>query len=315
MASTEQIAKEYYDKGISLVRSNNIEMGINNLNMAKSIYEELNDSTHYILSLRWLAIAYGIMGYDSKMLYKCLNAFNYIDKNGIRGAKHYFYTTICNRYLLLGDYDSAVNYGKMALQDLEDHGTEFENGPQAYLVACLNLAYAYLHINRCNEAETYLKRAAGISSKNDLKNHELSITVMNASLHHKMGDDQYVYDHIEELVSSIKGATITINDYLEDIKLIIETFCSMKEFERAEAVAQSLNSFGTLSGDVNLKLEATKFYMMIYKESGEKEKYHQACVDFAENSITLSNKQATQHLQEMDTAIALSIADTPLELL
>ena len=41
MASTQQIAKEYYDKGMSLVRSNNIEMGINNLNMAKSIYEEL----------------------------------------------------------------------------------------------------------------------------------------------------------------------------------------------------------------------------------------------------------------------------------
>ena len=122
MASSEQIAKEYYEKGMHLIRVNSIELGIDNLNMAKSIYEELDDSTNYIMTLRGLAIAYGIMGYDSKMLYKCLNAFDYLDKNRIRGAKHFFYATICNRYMLLGDYDSAINYGKMAMQDLEEYG-------------------------------------------------------------------------------------------------------------------------------------------------------------------------------------------------
>ena len=156
MASTQQIAKEYYDKGMSLVRSNNIEMGINNLNMAKSIYEELGDTVQYILALRGLAVAYGIMGYDTKMLYKCLDAFALLDKNGIKGAKHLFYTTICNRYMILEDYDSAINYGRMALQDLEDHGEEFDNSPRNYLTACLNLAYSYLHMNRFNDAETYI---------------------------------------------------------------------------------------------------------------------------------------------------------------
>ena len=94
MASTEQIANEYYQKGVNLVHINNLELGIDNLNMAKSIYEELGDSTNYIMALRGLAVAYGIMGYDSKMLYKCLNAFDYLDKNKIKGAKHYFYTII-----------------------------------------------------------------------------------------------------------------------------------------------------------------------------------------------------------------------------
>ena len=316
MASTQQIAKEYYDKGMSLVRANNIEMGINNLNMAKSIYEELGDTVQYVLALRGLAVAYGIMGYDTKMLYKCLDAFSLLDKNGIKGAKHLFYTTICNRYMLLEDYDSAINYGRMALQDLEDHGDEFEdNTPNHYLCACLNLAYSYLHINRFGDAEAFIKRAREIATKNDLHIHDLSLTVLQASYHHKIGDNQYVYDHIEELVSSIKGANITITDYIEDIKLIIETFCSMKEYEKAEAVAQSLDSYGTLSGDFYLKLHATKFYMMIYKDADEKEKYHQACVQYAENSIALSSKEAAKHLQEMDTAIALSIADTPIELL
>lgn len=315
MASSEQIAKEYYDKGLSLVHCNNLELGIDNLNMALSIYEEIEDTTQYILTLRGLAIAYGIMEYDSKMLYKCLAAFDYIDKHGIKGAKHYFYTTICNRYMLLGDYDSAINYGKMALQDLEDNGTEFANEPHSYMVACLNLAYSYLHVNRYADAENFLKRANEISTKNDMHHHDLSLSVLNASLHQKMGDTKYVYDHLEDLVTFIKSSKITIQDYIEDLKLLIETFCGMKEYDRAEAVVLSLDSSATISSDVHMKLEAAKLYMLVYKNSGNTEKYHEACVRFAEDTIAVANAEATEHLLEMDTAIALSIADTPTELL
>lgn len=315
MASSEQIAKEYYDKGMYLVHSNNLEPGIDNLNMAASIYEELQDYKQYILTLRGLAIAYGIMGYDSKMLYKCLNALDIIDKHGILGAKHFFYTTICNRYMILGDYDSAVNYGKMALQDLEDHGDDFPNEPHSYLVACLNLAYCYLHIHRYAEAETFLKRGSEIASKNDMHHHDLSLSVLEANLHHRMGDNQYVYDHIDELVTFIKNSKITIQDYIEDLKLLIETFCGMNEFDRAEAVALSLDSSATIANNIHMKLEASKLYMIVYKNSGNTEKYHDTCVRFAEDTIEVENTEATQHLLEMDTAIALSIADTPIELL
>ncbi|MCR5580632.1 MAG: hypothetical protein K6F66_03495 [Pseudobutyrivibrio sp.] len=315
MASSEQIAKEYYDKGMSLIHANSMELGIDNLNMAITIYEELKDSTHYILSLRGLAVAYGIMEYDSKMLYKCLSAFDYIDKNGIKGAKHFFYTTICNRYMLLGDYDSAINYGRMALQDLEDYGTEFDNPPSSYLVACLNLAYSYIHLRRYGDAETFLNRSKEIATKNDLHQHDLSLSVLYASLHHMTGDDQYVYDHLEDLVTFIKSTNITIQDYIEDLKLLIETFCSMKEFDRAEAVALSLDSTATISSDTHMKLEASKLFMTVYQSSGDVEKYHNACVRFAEDTIAVANAEASQHLLEMDTAIALSIADTPVELI
>lgn len=315
MASTEQIALEYYNKGLELVRANSLELGIDNLNMARSIYEEIGDKTHYILSLRGLAIAYGIMGYDSKMLYKCLSAFDYIDKNGIKGAKHFFYTTICNRYMLLGDYDGAISYGKMALQDLEEYGTEFDNSPHAYLVVFLNLAYSYLHTHRYSDAEAYLKRATEISQKNDMHHHDLSLSVLYANLHYHMGDNQYVYDHIDELVTFIKSSKITVQDYVEDLKLLIETFCGMGEFKRAEAVVLSMDSSATISNDIHMKLQASKLYMLVYSKSGETEKYHEACVRFAEDTIEVSNTEAARHLIEMDTEIALSIADTPGELI
>ena len=316
MASSEQIAMEYYTKGMDLVRANNVELGIDNLNMAITIYEELEDDNHYILSLRGLANAYGIMGYDSKMLYKCLTAFDYIDKHGIKGAKHFFYATICNRYIILGDYDSALNYGKMALQDLEDYGPDFEqNTPHSFLVACLNLSYIFLHMRRLGEAETYLKRSYEISAKNDMHHLDLIITAIDANLHHLMGDNQYVYDHLDELVGFIKSMQITISDYIQALQLIIETFCGMKEFERAEAVAQSLDSSATITDDLKLKLEAAKLYMFVYKSMGAEEKYHEACVRYAEDAIKVEKAEAAQHLLEMDTAIALSIADTPIDLL
>ncbi len=315
MASSEQIAKEYFDKGMNLIHINSVELGIDNLNMAITIYEEIGDTTNYIKTLRGLAIAYSIIGYDSKMLYKCLNAFDFVDKNKIKGAKHLFYTTICNRYMTLGDYDSAVNYAKMAMQDLEDYGTCFDNGPHAYLVTCLNLAYCYLHTHRFSEAEVFLKRATEIATKNDIRYFDLSIAVLNASLHHQTGNDQYVYDHLEDFAGFMKSPNITIQDYLQDLKLLIETFCSMKEFKRAEAVAQNLDSIATISSNPLLRLETAKLYMMVYKRSNEEEKYHNACVRYAEDSIEYENTKAEEHLLEMDTSIALSIADTPVELI
>ena len=315
MASSEQIALEYYKKGVELVHANSLELGIDNLNMALSIYEEIKDDTYYILTLKWLAVAYGIMGYDSKMLYKCLSAFDFIDKHGILGAKHYFYNTICNRYMLLGDYDGAINYGKMALQDLEDHGTDFENGPHSYMVTCLNLAYSYVHTRRYADAENFLKRASEIAQKNDMHHHDLSLSVLYANLHHHMGDDKYVYDHIDELITFIKSSKITIQDYIEDLKLLIETFCGMKEFKRAEAVVTSLDSTATIANDIHMKLEASKLYMIVYRNSGEVEKYHNACVRFAEDTLAVKDAEAAAHLIDMDTEIALSIADTPENLL
>ena len=315
MASSEQIAREYYDKGMELIHSTNVELAIDNLNMALSIYEELDDAISYIWTMRGLAIAYGILGYDSKVLQKCLIALNYVDKKGIQGAKHLFYTTICDRYMSLGDYDSAINYGKMALQDLEDHGTDFPNEPHSYMVACMNLAYSYLHIRRYPDAENYLNRAKEISMKNDMHHHDLSLSVLSANLHFHIGDEQYVYDHIDELVTFIKSSRITIQDYIQDLRLLIETFCGMKEFAKAEAVASSLESSATISNDVHMKLAAAQLYMMVYKLSGETEKYHNSCVKFAEGTIAVKEAEAAEHLLEMDTAIALSIADTPLDLL
>lgn len=315
MASSEQIAKEYYDKGISLIHNNSIELGIDNLNMAKTIYEELNDTTNYVMTLRGLAVAYGIMGYDSKMLFKCLDAFDYLDKNKIQGAKHLFYTIICNRYMTLGDYDSAVNYGRMALQDLEDYGTCFNNTPIHYLVACLNLTYSYLHTHRFSEAETFLKRAKEITTKNDMHFHDLTLSILTANLHHQTGDDKYVYDHLDEFAGFMKSPEVTIQDYLEDLYLLVETFCDMGEYDRAEAVAQNLDSIATISSNQHLKLETAKLYMFVFKNSDNKDKYHSACVRYAEEALAYENAKATEHLLEMDTSIALSIADTPNDLI
>jgi len=44
-------------------------------------------------------------------------------------------------------------------------------------------------------------------------------------------------------------------------------------------------------------------------------KYHEACVVYAETAIELNDAQTEKKLLDMDTSIALSIADTPIDLL
>ncbi|MCR5415628.1 MAG: tetratricopeptide repeat protein [Pseudobutyrivibrio sp.] len=317
MATTEQIANEYYEKGMAQVFNNNIEPGIDNLNMALSIYDEIGYEAQYIMAMRGLAIGYGILGYDSKMLSKCLNGLQFADKHSIRGAKHFFYTTICNRYMLLGDYDGAIAYGLMAMQDIESYGPEFENPPSAYLVVYLNLCYCYINIHRYNEAELYFKRACDITKKNDMNHHDFTLKVLNARLHLASGDQQFIIDNTDDLMSCVKSLQVTIQDYLQDLYMLCDTFLLMNDYDHAIAVAQNLKmaADGALDNSLMLKLESAKLFMRIYKKENDMVKYHEACVVYAETAIELNDAQTEKKLLDMDTSIALSIADTPIDLL
>ncbi|MCR4694345.1 MAG: hypothetical protein K5773_03360 [Pseudobutyrivibrio sp.] len=315
MASTQQLAKEYFEKGEQQIYNNDVQPALDNLNLALSIYEELDDKRNYILCLRLIAIAYSIMGYNSRMLSKCLMGIQYCDTNHIKGAKQFFYTTICNRYMLLGDFDGAINYGLMAKQDLETHGKEFDVGPHAYMVVNLNLAYCYIHTMKYAEADVHIQRAEAIAKKNDMTEHNFSINVIKARLHYCQGDTQYVYDHLGDLMVFVKAATLTLHDYVQDLQMLIETFCLMKDYEKAEEVAYTLEFSAESSGNHLLRLEATKLYMYIYKKMANLEKYQSACVAYAECHMDYLDSQAQARLREMDTQIALSIADTPTDLL
>ncbi len=315
MATTEQIAKQYYNKGMQCIFSNNIEIGIDNLNMALSIYEELGDDVNYIMAMHGLAVGYGAIGYDSKMLSKCLNGIQYLDKKSIKGAKHYFYSTICARYIDLKDYDSSLIYARLALQDLEDYGPNFPNHPFTYLVIYLSLAYIYTHINKLEDAVRYLKRSKEIAIKNDLHQHDFAIAILDANLHMKQGDTNFIYDHMDELLGFVKAIDITIQDYIKDITLLIETLCAMNEFDHAIGIVKSLDYAAQNNNDYPLEIESAKLYMYIYKLQNNIESYHDACVKYAENSIAFEEYKAEKRIVDMDTSIALSIADTPIDLI
>ena len=315
MASTEQIANEYFEKGMHAIFVNNLELGIDNLNLAKSIYEELNDEEHIILTNYGLAVGYGVMGFDSKMLSKCLNMLQYLDKKSIKGAKHYFYSCICQRYMSLGNYDSALNYGKLALQDIEENGQSFRNPPYAYVVVYVNVAYIYTQIRRFDEAFRYLKKATMIAHKNDLHQHDLTFKVIDASIQLGLGNKQYIYDNLDEILNIAKSIEITMRDYFRTIKMLIELLCDMDEFNKAISIVSALDYASSNNNDYPLALESAKLFMYIAKRQNDVDAYYKACVKFAESAIDYNEYQSIKRLEEMDTSIALSIADTPIDLI
>lgn len=315
MASTEQIAKDYYDKGINYLLSSNLDTGIENLKMAKSFYEELNDSTMYLNTLRALCIGYSALGNDSRMLQNILTALNYCDNNGICGAKHMFYTVICDRYMKLNDYDNAINYGLLAVQDIKDHGEEFDNSPTTFMVAFLNLAISYLQTQQAGEAETAYACAKEIAMKNDIHQHDFSFAVTEARLHHAKGDLQYVLDNLDELINFVRNIDMLVQDYVQDVLYLVELFCQMDLYDKAILLVQNIDYTALSNEDYRLRIEAAKLFMYIYKKMGDKKKYRTACVQYAECDMAFKTKESEKHLLDMDTDIALSIAATPFDLI
>lgn len=311
MASSTEIGMDYYQKGFRSLTGDNVEDGIENLKMAEAIFAEEDDTEMYVKCLNGLCVGYSLIGHYAQMVSNVLKGIEFCDRNHLNGAKNIFYINICDRYMNLGDYDSAINYGLMAAQDVETENSSFEIKPQNSLVIYLNLSYSYMKTYRFNEAALYLQKAKTIAEKNDIKSHDLSIAIMDAYIHYQKGDSAFVEAQEDDLLNVVKNLNITIDDYIQDISLLTELFCKMGKFEDALRLAHSLDYSSGSSSNRKVKLETAKLYMYIYKESGDVEKYRDACVSYAEDDQALHKADCEAQLIDMDTAIALSIASTP----
>lgn len=315
MASSEEIALEYFNRGVQGLSSHNVEESLDNLKMAEAIFAELDNEEYYVKTLGYLCIVYGMLNYITPMLQTLLQGVSYCDKHKLRGAKHVFYSTVCDKYMTLKDYKKGANYGLMAVHDIESNVTLVNDKPSTFVVAYLNLAICYVKIHRLKEAEIYLYKAQAISEKNQLHAHDLTMAIIKAMLYSADNDSSYILEHKEELLSFYKDFELTVVDYIQDISLLVELFCSFQLYDEAATLIDRIERAAAIRDNPKLILEASKLEMQIQKSSGNIDAYHAACVRYAENEILYNARNMQNQLEEFDTAIALSIADTPSELL
>ena len=316
MASTSELAEEYYNTAREALSINDIEEAIDNLNMAQTLYEELDDKLMNVRILNMLTIAYGLAGKNSMMAKTILDALAYCDSNNIVGAKHLFYSAICDRYIALHDYDNAINYGLMAIQDLEENSVHtFGDVPGWFLVSYLNAAYAFLEAHVFDEAAKYLGKAKRIAKENNIDNHNYTFDVMEAKLKYCIGDKEYAMSQIDNLTNIAKSDENTLMDFIQDIEIFVSLLLDLKEYDKAEDVVRSLaHHVSSETEELKTKLEASKLLMKIFKASGNKEKYNEACVTYAESDIEFHHTTSEKQLAEMDTTIALSIANVNFDI-
>lgn len=315
MSSSKEMADEYYQRGMNRFYSYSLSSALDNFKMAESIYEAIEEPQMYVTTLSHIATLYSMLGYISPMLNYVMKGLLYCDSHSIKGAKSLFYTTMCDKYMSLKDYDNAINYGLLAIHDIESNIGEFPASSSSILAAYLNITLCYIKTLRKTEAKMYLFKAKTFAEKNNVKSHYLSVSVLEAYYEFSVGNDQFIEDRIDSYLNFVKDINLTVEDFIQDIRLLVELFCKMKKYNEAIEVTKILDYSGKSNKNAKLMLETAKLEMYIYKQSGNIENYNRACVNYVETDMHLHEKEVESELLSMDTEIALTIAATPESLI
>lgn len=315
MASSLELAHNYFKTGNKCFGTREIELAIENFQMACAIFLENDDTTMYVRSMADLAIAYSMDGHTAAMIQTIMTGMDFCDSRGLKGAKHLFYTTICDKYMSHHDYDTAINYGLMAIQEIEDNPTSEMVTPEVQVLSYLNICNCYCHVLMTAEAEEYLKKGREFSAEHGLHAHDFSFDVLEAIIQAAEGHPDFIKTHKEQYESYVKSSSLTMTDYIQDVQNIVKLFCKLKMYDDALQMVKNLEYIAMSDDTDKLKLEIAKFYMEIYTQNGDKEKYNQACVAYAESDINQHRIELEKELMHMDTTIALSIAGSAFNMI
>lgn len=313
MASSLELANEYYKAGMDSIRGNNIEGGVENFIMSLGIYKEIKEHKQCILSHYGLGVAYSMLGLDNPLVDTIMDGISYANEFHVNGSKNLFYSIICDKYIQLNDFDNALSYGLLAVQDIEQYGTIYEYTYATLLVCYLNVAISYVETRQYKEATNYLEKAISVATEHDIHNHDFTFEVLKARVENGMGNPQYVHDNMDTLLNYVKNVNVTLEDYIQDLSMLVSLFIGMKLFDNALQIAQLFDCSSAATVNNKLRLESAKMYMRIYKAQGDMEKYRDACVKYAEDDILIHDTDSQNHLVGLDTRIALSIVSTGID--
>ena len=308
MADELQLAENYLNEGLTCLKNNQAEDGLENLRQAHNMFFTNEAYPQLIKTQHYISLAYGLLQKDSDMTSSLIKGLRYCDNFGINGARHLFFNSICDRYLSLGDYDNAINYGLLAVQDIEEYGDQFDNDTALMGVAYLNLAYAYLKAHDFNKAQTNIDKSMEIYHSADIHYHDYTCSCMTATIHHMQGDDDYVMANLDTLMNFFRNVNVTVEDYIQDIQILVELLCDMGFYDKALFVAQSLQNSSISVFDSLAGLEIIKLLMSIYQKNGDRDSYIACCENYVHTDKKIKESERQRKLSDMDTTIALMLA-------
>lgn len=226
-----QKADRCMDEAAALFGENKLFLAENKAQETAGLYKSCGAYEQMAKTVNFMGVIYASIG-DLSMSIDCyLEAMDVAVEQGSTEIIMLVNNNIGSLYMELGLYEKAIRYFNEALELCKPplHG-ERDSYYQELLMLHLNLCISYTGINEFEKAEKHLSDAILFNEIAGSDKNRFLIDMSQAHMLWKMGNEDEVRDHVEELV---EGAINNINsaNYVLEILSLCNLFMNMGEFD------------------------------------------------------------------------------------
>lgn len=298
-----QKADRCMDEAVALFGENKLFLAEKKAQETTGLYKSCGAYEQMAKTVNFMGVIYASIG-DVSMSIDCyLEAMDVAVEQGSTEIIMLVNNNIGSLYMELGLYEKAVRYFNEALELCKPplHG-ERDNYYQELLMLHLNLCISYTGINEFEKAEKHLSDAILFNEIAGSAKNRFLIDMSQAHMLWKMGNEDEVRDHVEELV---EGAINNINsaDYVLEILSLCNLFMNMGEFDAWKKVIVEYERFATETENLFFQKTCVKMWMKYESAMGDTEAYNKLCVYYA----NLHSMQVKEQIKRLGDTIDLKL--------
>lgn len=298
-----QKADRCMDEAAALFGENKLFLAEKKAQETAGLYKSCGAYEQMAKTVNLMGVIYASIG-DVSMSIDCyLEAMDVAVEQGSTEIIMLVNNNIGSLYMELGLYEKAVRYFNEALELCKPplHG-ERDNYYQELLMLHLNLCISYTGINEFEKAEKHLSDAILLNDIAGSDKNRFLIDMSQAHLLWKMGNEDEVRDHVEELV---EGAINNIDsaDYVLEILSLCNLFMNMGEFDAWKKVIVEYERFATDTQNLFFQKTCVKMWMKYERAMGDTEAYNKLCVYYA----NLHSMQVKEQIKRLGDTIDLRL--------
>lgn len=264
-----QKADRCMDEAAALFGENKLFLAEKKAQETAGLYKSCGAYEQMAKTVNFMGVIYASIG-DVSMSIDCyLEAMDVAVEQGSTEIIMLVNNNIGSLYMELGLYEKAIRYFNEALELCKPplHG-ERDSYYQELLMLHLNLCISYTGINEFEKAEKHLSDAILLNDIAGSDKNRFLIDMSQAHLLWKMGNEDEIRDHVEELV---EGAINNINsaDYVLEILSLCNLFMNMGEFDAWKKVIVEYERFATETENLFFQKTCVKMWMKYESAMGD----------------------------------------------
>lgn len=315
MVANREHALEQYQISQDFVAEGKLKKAIDCLTGCLDEFEAVGDKYWYCRTLNALGIAFDLSGSTDVAVDCFLRFLQYAREADIPGICHIFYNNIGNCYYELSAYKECLEYFKLA--EKEVHKMDIENNSelrQWYLVTYCNLGSGYYNNKEYDNAMHYLLEAKRLQNELHIDGFTECIEVNLMKLHLALGDEDYIKEHMPDLLKAAREEKENPLDYVQNMKELLGLFKELKMYDEMYDTIVRFERLVNRNYNPKLLLTLTEHYMDYYETVGDTANYRNACVEHAEYVMSSKELINKERLNVLNNKIHVIKAQEEIEL-